>query len=86
MTVNGEQRSYWDQIGWTSLATAGALPAAAAPAGFTSSGLPVGIQIIGPHLHDRTVCDMAERVSRLVGGYRPPVASTARHGLADLRA
>ena len=86
VTVNGEQRSYWDQIGWTSLATAGALPAAAAPAGFTSTGLPVGIQIIGPHLQDRTVCDLAERLSRLVGGFRPPVVTTAARGLTALRA
>jgi aspartyl-tRNA(Asn)/glutamyl-tRNA(Gln) amidotransferase subunit A len=30
-------------------------PAASVPAGFTKSGLPVGLQIIGPHLGDRAV-------------------------------
>jgi amidase len=85
--VNGGMRPYWDQIGWTSLATAGALPAASAPAGFTPGGLPVGVQIIGPHLHDRTVCDVAKRVSGVLGGYRPPPLSDQHtsKGLATAR-
>jgi amidase len=74
LIVNGASRPYWDQIGWTSIATAGALPAASVPVGRTAADLPVGIQIIGPHLEDRTVCDMARRLPGLVGGYlAPPV-------------
>jgi aspartyl-tRNA(Asn)/glutamyl-tRNA(Gln) amidotransferase subunit A len=30
-------------------------PAASVPAGFTRDGLPVGLQIVGPHLGDATV-------------------------------
>jgi amidase len=75
--VNGGSRPYWDQIGWTSLATAGALPAAAVPVGLTPTSLPVGIQIVGPHLEDRTVCDLARRLSTLVGGYLAPPATVS---------
>ena len=85
--VNGGPRPYWDQIGWTSLATAGALPAASVPVGLTAGGLPVGLQIVGPHLHDRTVCDMARQLSRLTGGYQPPPLSmnTNHHAFAAAR-
>jgi Asp-tRNA(Asn)/Glu-tRNA(Gln) amidotransferase A subunit family amidase len=31
------------------------LPAVSVPCGFTTSGLPVGLQIVGPHFADRTV-------------------------------
>ena len=34
-------------------------PAASVPAGFTEKGLPVGLQIIGPHLRDELVLQMA---------------------------
>jgi aspartyl-tRNA(Asn)/glutamyl-tRNA(Gln) amidotransferase subunit A len=34
-------------------------PAASVPAGFTENGLPVGLQIIGPHLRDDLVLQMA---------------------------
>ena len=34
-------------------------PAASVPAGFSEKGLPVGLQIIGPHLRDDLVLQMA---------------------------
>lgn len=86
VSVNGHPRPYWDQIGWTSLATAGALPAASVPAGRTSTGLPVGIQIIGPHLEDRTVCDLARHLSGLLGGYQVPPGSVLEARVAPASA
>ncbi len=84
--VNGESRPYWDQIGWTALATAGALPAASVPAGQTPDGLPVGVQVIGPHLEDRTVCELARHLTHLLGGYRmPPVPARSAAGSGDTR-
>ncbi len=72
VVVNDRPRPYWDQIGWTCLATAGGLPSASVPAGFTRSGLPVGLQVIGGFLNDRTVCRMAVQLESLIGGYSPP--------------
>jgi amidase len=43
-----------DQWFWVGLAAVDYLPATVAPAGFTSSGLPVGVQIIGPQYGDNT--------------------------------
>ena len=67
MIVNGEPRPYLSQMVWSGLATVAHLPAAAVPVGLTSDGLPVGIQIIGPGLEDRTVVDVACRIEEMLG-------------------
>jgi amidase len=41
------------------------------PAGL-ARGLPVGLQIIGPRLEDRTAVDVAARIAMLTGGYVTP--------------
>jgi amidase len=70
--VNGQTRPYWDQVCWIAYAGAAELPAVSAPVGNTAGGLPVGIQIIGPYLEDRTAIDMARRVTDVVGGFVAP--------------
>jgi hypothetical protein len=35
-------------------------------------GLPVGLQVIGPYLEDRTVIDVAGRIADLTGGFVSP--------------
>lgn len=72
LIVNGQDRPYWDQSSWTNLASLAFLPSAVVPAGCTPNGLPVGIQVVGPYLHDRTVTAMARYLSRLLGGFQPP--------------
>ena len=74
ITVNGETRDYWDQIVWPGMASMAGLPATVAPVGRASDGLPVGIQIVGPYLHDRSTIDFARRLGEVVGGYEPPPA------------
>jgi len=73
LVVNGAPRPYLDQLIWAGLAGVCYLPATAAPVGFTPAGLPVGVQVIGPYLEDRTPIDFARRLADVVGGYvRPP--------------
>jgi amidase len=72
ITVNGAQRPYTDQSTWTGLAGGVYLPAAVVPVGHTTSGLPVGMQVIAPFLEDRTAIDMARHLEHLLGGYRQP--------------
>jgi len=70
--INGEAHPYLDQLVWAGLSTMPYLPATAAPVGLTGSGLPVGIQIIGPYLEDRTTIDFARRLAGVVGGFVLP--------------
>jgi amidase len=42
------------------------------PAGRARDGLPVGLQVIGPFLADRTVMDVAGYIGELVGGFVSP--------------
>jgi amidase len=72
IVVNGQERAAWEHVIWTGLATVARLPAASVPVGRTASGLPVGIQVVGPHLEDRTVVAVARRVTELTGGFEPP--------------
>jgi amidase len=43
------------------------LPATSAPIGKTRAGLPIGVQIIGPHLADRTTIAFAGLLEREYG-------------------
>lgn len=70
--VNGEPRWYWEQLAWIAPATLAYLPATVAPVGRACDGMPVGLQIVGDFLEDRTTIDFARRMADVVGGYEPP--------------
>ena len=70
--VNGAERPYFDLLPWIAPATLCYLPASAAPVGRTRAGLPVGMQIVGPYLEDRTPIEFARRLGELRGGFAPP--------------
>jgi len=70
--TDGGTRPYLDMFGWVGLATVAYLPATVVPVGRTPSGLPVGIQIVGPYLEDRTTLAAARCVEELLGGFVPP--------------
>jgi amidase len=72
IVVDGQERPAWEHVTWTGLATVARLPAASVPVGRTASGLPVGIQVVGPHLEDRTVVAVARVLAELTGGFAPP--------------
>ncbi len=68
--IDGTERPYLDLFGWTGPAGAGFLPSTVVPAGMGDDGLPVGVQVIGPYLHDITTIRTARLISKLCGG--PP--------------
>ncbi|MCC9706129.1 hypothetical protein E4N62_13145 [Streptomyces sp. MNU76] len=61
--VNGNERSFFDQTGWTNLISHIGLPAAIAPVGTDDHGMPIAVQIIGAPYADRTVLTMAEHIA-----------------------
>jgi amidase len=70
--VDDRTRPYLDLFGWVGLATVAYLPATVVPVGRTAQGLPVGIQIVGPYLEDRTTLAVAGYIEELLGGFVAP--------------
>ena len=70
--INGQERSMLNSMAWNFMAVVSGLPATVAPVGLSDSGLPVGIQIIGARLEDRTTIAFARGLSELMGGFKAP--------------
>jgi amidase len=70
--VDGSARPYLMHTFWTGNIGVAGLPSAVPPIGRTEAGLPVGIQVVAPYLHDRTAVRVAGLVAEVVGGYEPP--------------
>jgi amidase len=76
--VDGRPTAYWDVAAWMAPAGAGALPSTVVPVGLTASGLPVGVQVVGPFLHDLTTLKVASWLAERLGGCpTPPGFATA---------
>ena len=70
LVIDGRDEPFEPQLAWPSLATFANLPATAAPIGVTADGLPMSVQVIGPHLADLTTIAVAAAVAREI----PPPA------------
>ncbi len=74
--TDGRVIPYASMLNWIALATALGLPATAFPAGRARSGLPVSVQIIGPHGGDSRTLAVAEAIEEAFGGYVAPPFET----------
>ena len=73
LATNGMDRSYFKTLyTWSGLAGVAQLPATVVPVGISTQGLPVGAQIVGPYLNDRTTIQMAGFIEDEIGGFIPP--------------
>ena len=72
LDIDGKQLPYQDQIVWASMATLCGLPATVAPIERSAEGLPIGVQILGGYLEDRTTIAFAGMIEREFGGFTPP--------------
>ncbi|MFD2472233.1 amidase [Amycolatopsis silviterrae] len=72
LRVDGAERPYREMLSWIAPSSLNLLPAAVAPVGTTRDGLPVGIQVIAPYLHDRTAVCFVRCLAEVIGGFRRP--------------
>ena len=72
LTIDGAERAYLMMIWWTGMFGVLGLPVTVPPVGRTAAGLPVGIQVVAPHLHDREAISIAGLLADVAGGYEVP--------------
>jgi amidase len=72
ITVNGQAMPYNDMLFWPGLTRGFHLPASVAPLRVSNSGLPIGVQIVGPLYGDRTTIQMAKLLEKAWRGFVPP--------------
>ena len=71
-----------DYISWLKfafLSTTTGLPSISVPVGFTPSGLPVGLQLIGPHRGEAKLLQVANFIEKAVGLDLGPIDPKAAH-------
>lgn len=74
--IDGEvQETYLDWMRSAYCISVTGSPALSVPAGFTPAGLPVGLQIVGPHLAERRVLEVGHAFEQATGFglHRPPL-------------
>ena len=70
--IDGATRPYRDLIWWTILIGMAYLPSTVVPVGRTADGLPIGVQVVGPYLEDRTTLAVARELVAASGPFAPP--------------
>jgi amidase len=72
--VDGRPVPYMNGLQWPGLITVANLPATAIPTGRFIEGMPMGLQVVGPFLEDRTALRFAQLAEAALGGFTPPPA------------
>jgi amidase len=65
ISVNGATRPYVELEAWPAVVGAAYLPSTSTPVGSTPGGLPVGMQVVAPYLHDRRSIAVSQLVAEL---------------------
>ncbi|MCM2579726.1 amidase family protein [Streptomyces meridianus] len=66
LVVDGHERSFFDQTGWSNLASHIGLPSLVIPVAKTLEGQPIGVQIVGPPYADRALLALADELTPLL--------------------
>ncbi len=82
ITVDGEQKPYFQQVFWSGLITAPYLPSTVFPAGLTAnepiSGLPIGLQAVSAEYNDYITIDFCRLLAEEMGGFKAPAMDFAQ--------
>ena len=70
--IDNTMRPFMNQVSLPGYSNLPYLPAATAPIGLNSDGLPIGIQIIGPEYGDRMCIHFAGLLERHYRKFSPP--------------
>jgi amidase len=68
----GGAQPFWNLLRYISPATLTGCPATTIPAGLSRSGVPVGLQVVGPYLEDSTSITSARFLAQEIGGFQLP--------------
>ena len=74
--------TYETWLRFSFLATTTLLPALAMPAGFTETGLPVGVQLIGPPQGEAKLLQAAQFIETALGLPATPIDPVIRHEIS----
>jgi len=72
LKVNGKDESYWMLPAHGAWFNYSGHPALAFPCGHDGSGLPIGLQLVGPHWSEARLLGIAAAIAPLSGGFRRP--------------
>jgi Asp-tRNA(Asn)/Glu-tRNA(Gln) amidotransferase A subunit family amidase len=76
-TIDGQQVAYLDAMRYTQWLNLLGAPAAVVPVGWSSEGLPIGVQIAGRPWQDEVVLGIAAAIERDFGYLPPPISLNA---------
>ena len=72
LTVGGSKLSAFRAFSYSQTFNVFDLPSVTVPAGISSEGLPIGVQIVGRRFEEDTVLKAAAIVEAAIGGWQPP--------------
>ncbi|HCY05384.1 MAG TPA: amidase, partial [Gammaproteobacteria bacterium] len=72
ISVDGEQRPYFEPLFWAGIVVASYLPSTVFPSGVGQDGLPIGLQLVGGPYQDFKTIEISRLVSEAVGGFVAP--------------
>lgn len=88
VTIAGEACPLSATLAWTGLVGLAGLPSTVVPVGRvpgpTGTEVPVGVQVVGPYLEDRSAIFLAGRLSELTGGVTAPPSVVVGRSDPDL--
>lgn len=74
ITVDNQQRPYFEQVFWAGLTGVVFLPSTVIPTGLNERGLPIGVQIVGPEYADLVTIGIARQLEASGFKFVPPPA------------